>query len=142
MDLLDQKNVRLIDGASDWREAIRISVMPLEEGGYVEPRYKEKIISEVEKLGSYIIIAPFIALPHARPEDGVIKSQIAITLFKNEIKFDKENAIARLFLTLAAVDSSSHLNALMKISEILQDKEKVNNILKSDSSETLYGYFN
>ncbi|BAK81154.1 PTS sugar transporter subunit IIA [Candidatus Arthromitus sp. SFB-rat-Yit] len=142
MDLLDKKNVRLIDGASDWREAIRISVMPLEEGGYVEPRYKEAIISGVEKLGSYIIIAPSIALPHARPEDGVLKSQIAITLFKNEIKFDKENAVARLFLTLAAVDSSGHLNALMKISEILQDKEKVNNILKSDNVETLYGYFN
>ena len=71
------------------KEAIRMSVIPLEEDGCVEPRYKEAIISEIEKLGTYIIIAPYIALPHARPEYGVLKSQIAITLFRNEVKFDK-----------------------------------------------------
>lgn len=142
MDLLDKKNVRILDGASDWKEAIRMSVLPLEEDGCVEPRYKEAIISEVEKLGTYIIIAPYIALPHARPEHGVLKSQIAITLFRNEVKFDKEDAVAQLFLTLAATDSSSHLNALMKISEILQDKQKVEEILKSNDTETLYSYFN
>ena len=81
-------------------------------------------------------------MPHARPEYGVLKSQIAITLFRNEVKFDKEDIVARLFLTLAATDSSSHLNALMKISEILQNKEKVEKILKSSDTEELYSYFN
>ena len=66
-----------------------------------------------------------------------MKSQIAITLFRNEVKFDKEDIVARLFLTLAATDSSSHLNALMKISEILQNKEKVEKILKSSDTEEL-----
>lgn len=142
MDLLDKKNVRIFEGAADWKDAIRKSVMPLEKEGYVKPEYKEAIISGVEKLGPYIIIAPSIALPHARPEQGVLKSQIAVTLFRNEVQFDKEDSTAQLFVTLAAADSNSHLDALMAISELLQDEEKVGQILKSGDTETLYSYFN
>ena len=35
MDLLDRKNVRILEKADDWKVAIRKSVMPLEEEGYV-----------------------------------------------------------------------------------------------------------
>ena len=70
-----------------------------------------------------------------------MESQIAITLFRNEVQFDKEDSTARLFVTLAASDSNSHLDALMEISEILQDEEKVEQILKSEDEETLYRFF-
>lgn len=142
MDLLDKRNVKILERAADWKDAIRKSVMPLEEAGYVKPEYKEAIISGVEKLGPYIVIAPSIALPHARPEQGVLKSQIAVTLFRNEVQFGKEDSTAQLFVTLAAADSNSHLDALMTISELLQDEERVEQILKSDDTETLYSYFN
>ena len=141
MDLLDKKNVKILEKADDWKDAIRKSVMLLEEDGYVTPEYKEAVVSGVEKLGPYIIIAPSIALPHARPEQGALKSQIAVTLFRNEVQFDKEDASARLFVALAAADSDSHLNALMTISELLQDEEKVEQILQSEDTEKLYSYF-
>lgn len=141
MELLDRKNVKILEKADDWKDAIRKSVMPLEEEGYVKAEYKEAIISGIEKLGPYIIIAPSIALPHARPEQGVVKSQIAITLFRNEVRFEKEDSTAQLFVALAAADSNSHLNALMTISEILQDEEKVERILQSQDIESLYSFF-
>ena len=142
MDLLDRKNVRILEKADDWKDAIRKSVMPLEEEGYVKAEYQEAIISGVEKLGPYIIVAPSIALPHARPEQGVIKSQIAITLFRQEVQFEKKDSAAQLFVALAASDSDSHVEALMTISEILQDEEKVKQILQSENAETLYSFFN
>lgn len=141
MDLLEKGNVRILEHADDWKDAIRKSVIPLEEGGFVEAKYKEEIIAGVEKLGPYIIVAPSIALPHARPEQGVIKSQIAITLFKKPVEFHKENTSAQLFVTLAASDSNRHLNALVSISDILQDEEKVEKILQAEDAETLYSYF-
>lgn len=141
MELLEKGNVRILESAENWKDAIRKAVLPLEESGFVEARYKEEIIAGVEKLGPYIIVAPSIALPHARPEQGVIKSQIAITLFKHAINFDKENTSAKLFVTLATSDSNSHLNALVSISDILQDEGKVEKILKAEDAETLYRYF-
>lgn len=141
MDLLKKENVQIYDSARDWRDAIRIAVRPLEEHGYVEPRYKEEVISNVETMGPYIVIADNIALPHARPEQGVLKTQIGVTLFRQNIIFDGKDMPARLFITLAAEDSDSHLDVLMEISELLSDEETVQKILQAADTESLYRYF-
>lgn len=141
MSLLKQENVQICENAGNWKDAIKLSVLPLEQGGYVESRYKEGIIENIEKLGPYIIIAEHIALPHARPEQGAIETQIGITLFRRDIPFNNQGTSARLFVTLAAKDSSSHLDALMQISELLSDENKVDKILASPDVQTLYHYF-
>lgn len=141
MELLKKENVQIRDAAADWRDAIRIAVKPLEEHGYVESCYKEEIISNVEKMGPYIVIAENIALPHARPEQGALKTQIGVTLFRENVVFDGKDMPARLFVTLAAKDSNSHLDALMKISELLSDESTVESILEAPDTETLYQYF-
>lgn len=141
MNLLKRENVQICESAKDWRDAIRIAVKPLEEHGYVEPRYKEEIISNVENMGPYIVIADNIALPHARPEQGALETQIGVTLFRQNIVFDGKDMPARLFITLAAKDSDSHLDALMEISELLSDEEIVQKILEVTDTESLYQYF-
>ncbi len=141
MDLLKRENVQILDGAADWKDAIRQAVRPLEQNGYVEARYKDEIIANVNKLGPYFIIAENIALPHARPEQGAIDTQIGVTLFQQDIDFGGATSTARLFITLAAKDSNSHLDALAKISELLSDEEYVEKILSSKDVDTLYRYF-
>ena len=141
MDLLKKENVQIIDSVSDWKDAIRMAVLPLEQDGYVEPRYKEEIISNVEAMGPYIVLAPYIALPHARPEQGVCKSQIAVTLLRKEVDFEEGSKPVRLLITLAASDNNSHLDALMVISDLLQKEETVEKILNSKDEEELYSYF-
>ena len=44
---------------------------------------------------------------------GVIKSQIAITLFRQEVQFEKQDSAAKLFVALAASDSDSHVEACL-----------------------------
>ncbi len=141
MNLLKRENVQVCDTAKDWKDAIRIAVRPLEEHEYVAPCYKEEIISNVEKMGPYIVIADHIALPHARPEQGVLKTQIAVTLFKDNIMFEVKEEPANLFITLAAKDDNSHLETLMEISELLSDEERVKTILQSEDADTLYQFF-
>lgn len=141
MELLKKENVQICDAAADWRDAIRIAVKPLEEHGYVEACYKEEIISNVEKMGPYIVIADNIALPHARPEQGALRTQIGVTLFRQNVVFEGKDMPARLFVTLAAKDSNSHLDALMEISELLSDESTVEKILQSPDIEDLYQHF-
>ena len=141
MKLLKQENVQIIESASDWQEAIKLSVLPLEKGGYVKECYKENIIQAIKKLGPYILIAENVALPHARPEQGTIKTQIAVTLFKKDVKFDGRETAARLFITLAAEDANSHLNTLMQLSELLAEEENIEKILQVEDVHTLYQYF-
>ena len=141
MGLVKLENVQICEKANDWRQAIKISVQPLEQGGYVKSCYKDGIIETVEKLGPYIMIADEIAMPHARPEQGAIETQIGITLFREGVRFDGKETAARLFVTLAAKDSDSHVDALVKISELLSDDETVEEILEASDVQTLYHYF-
>ena len=41
MDLLKKENVQIVESASDWKDAIRIAVLPLEQDGYVYRRKDE-----------------------------------------------------------------------------------------------------
>ncbi|WP_287476947.1 PTS sugar transporter subunit IIA [Anaerostipes sp.] len=141
MDLLKQENVQIIDQASDWKEAIRQSVAPLEKGGYVQSCYKEEIIKNADELGPYFVISEKIAIPHARPEQGVNESQLAITLYKEPVIFSETWKNVKLFIALAAKDGNSHLDALKKITEVLQNPETVQAVTEADTAETLYEYF-
>lgn len=141
MNLIKESNVQILEGAADWKDAVCQSVAPLERDGFVTEAYKKAIIENVEQLGPYICIAPHIALPHARPEQGVLESQIAVTLFRREVDFNREDASANLFIALAAADSNSHLDVLVQITDILQDEERVANILQAKDETELYHYF-
>ena len=57
-ELVEKKHYRFVEGAKDWREAIRMSCEVLESDGTVEENYKEDIIKCVEKYGSYIVLMP------------------------------------------------------------------------------------
>ncbi|HJC83112.1 MAG TPA: PTS sugar transporter subunit IIA [Candidatus Anaerostipes avicola] len=141
MDLLKQENVQIIDQVSDWKEAIRQSVAPLEKGGYVQSCYKEEIIKNADELGPYFVISEKIAIPHARPEQGVNESQLAITLYKEPIVFSEKWKNVRLFIALAAKDGNSHLDALRKITEVLQNPETIQKIIEANTEEKIYEYF-
>lgn len=39
----------------------------------VEPRYYQAILDAVEQHGPYFVLAPGLAMPHGRPEEGVKK---------------------------------------------------------------------
>lgn len=141
MELLKLENVQICVRAADWRDAIRTAALPLEQHGYIEPRYKDEIIANLERLGPYIVIAENVALPHARPEQGAIQTQIGVTLFREPVQFEGKESTARLFITLAARDTNSHLEALVHISELLDQPGMIEKILSAADEETLFRYF-
>lgn len=140
-EMIQQKNIRIIDEVADWKEAISQAVSPLIENGYVETRYVDSIIENTEKFGPYYVIAPNIALPHARPEQGVLKKQLGILLLKHPVKFSSDGFDVRLLITLAASDSESHLQTLAKLSDILGDDDRIGKILGASSVEEIYRLF-
>jgi PTS system ascorbate-specific IIA component len=140
-EMIQQKNIRIIDEVADWKEAISQAVSPLIENGYVETRYVDSIIENTEKYGPYYVIAPNIALPHARPEQGVLKKQLGILLLKHPVKFSSDGFDVRLLITLAASDSESHLQTLAKLSDILGDDDRIGKILGASSVEQIYRLF-
>lgn len=140
-DMLQMQNVQIVPHVGSWQEAIKVSVMPLVEGGYVEPRYIDGIMENTALYGPYYVMAPDLALIHARAEQGVIKKQVAVTVVKDPIKFSDDGYDVRLLVVLAAEDSESHGACMAQLAGIFSDEERMQQIINAQSAQEVYNYF-
>lgn len=117
-------------------EAVRESGRLLCRQGLADESYVEAMLQNVKENGTYIVIAPGIAMPHARPECGAKKIGISLMTLKEPVVFGhKVNDPVKIVIGLCAVDHQTHLTALSELVEILNDKEKIHRILKAESPE-------
>ncbi|WP_434529166.1 PTS sugar transporter subunit IIA [Vibrio sp. K4] len=121
--LIDNNSIKLQAQASNWREAIKIGTDMLIASGAIQPSYHDAIISSVEELGPYICIAPNLALPHARPENGVIRTAFALVTLEEPIYFDGEDEPVDVLITLAGSSSDEHMEGLMEVTQVLDDED-------------------
>ena len=91
--------------------------------GAIQPSYHDAIISSVEELGPYICIAPNLALPHARPENGVIRTAFALVTLEEPIYFEGEDESVDVLITLAGSSSDEHMEGLMEVTQVLDDED-------------------
>lgn len=138
--MLQMNNIKIVDRIDDWKDAVHISLKPLEEGGYVETRYAEEIIQTTEEIGPYYVLAEDIALIHGRPEQGVLKKQIAITLVKEPVIFSSDSFPVRILIALAATDANSHLGIMQLLASIFMDDNKIKTFAGCNSREEIYDF--
>lgn len=121
--LINNNAIKLHQSAASWQEAIKIAIDMLIASGAVEPRYYDRIIEGITNIGPYIILAPGLAMPHARPEDGVLKTAFSLVTFDTPIYFDGESEPVRMMIALAGSDSDKHMEGLMEITQVLDDPD-------------------
>ncbi|MDR1902625.1 MAG: PTS sugar transporter subunit IIA [Treponema sp.] len=126
--------------AADWRGAVKVSGDKLIQNGIIEARYIQNMIKAVEELGPYIAIAPGVAIAHAKPEDGVIKTGIAITILKTPVNFGHtENDPISVIVTLAALDHDAHIDAMGDLMDVLENKYE--DIVRAETPENIFSLF-
>jgi len=142
-DLLTKDTIKLNVEAKDWEEAVRIGGELLEKSGVVESRYIEAMIETVKDMGPYIVIAPGVAMPHARPNAGVKKVGMSLITLKNPINFgNKDNDPVKIVVSFAAVDNTQHLEALRQLVEVLANNELLKKIMDAKSEEEVVELIN
>ncbi len=132
IDLITESAIELEVSSENWEEAVRRGGELLESSGAVENRYIHSMIEMVRQLGPYIVISKGIAFPHARPEDGVLRTGISLITLKEAVEFgDEENDPIKLVISFCSTDSEGHLNALSELVDFLRDEEAINNVMKA-----------
>ena len=119
--LIENNSIKLNQTAANWEEAIKIGTDLLVVSGAIEPRYYENIISKIKEMGPYIVLAPGLAMPHARPEEGVIRKAFGLTTLAQPVDFDGEQL--SVLVTLAGSDSDTHMEGIMEITQIFDDPD-------------------
>ncbi|EAS45618.1 PTS mannitol transporter subunit IIA [Photobacterium profundum] len=137
-ELLTTDVIRIHESADNWQQAIELSCQALIEKGAVEPSYVEAIFRSHAEMGPYYVVGPGIAMPHARPEDGVNQLSLGLTVIKQGVNFDAdENDPVKLLVTLAATDSNSHVEAIAQLVELFMNEEHIQMICNAQSVETI-----
>lgn len=125
-ELLKENTIQLNVDAKDWCDAITKGGQLLYEDGCIEKCYIEAMIKAMKELGPYIVIAPGIAMPHARPESGTKKVGMSLITLNKGVNFgNNENDPVSIVLCLCAIDHSTHLKALSEIAGLLEDPKNV-----------------
>lgn len=122
--LLTADFVALDVECSGWREAVKRSAEILLKKGYMEERYIDAMIRNIEENGPYVVISEGFAFPHEGLEMGTLKLGMSLIRLKTPIPFGtKEFDPVEFVCCLSAVDQKSHLKAFFHLVNMLQNKE-------------------
>lgn len=139
VDILSKQSIGIDEPAKDWQAAVRLAGKYLLKDGGIEERYIQAMINAVIEIGPYIVIAPGIAIAHARPEDGALKICLSIVRLKKPVNFGaKYNDPVDLIFGLSGNDHNSHIGALRDLAALLQNIDAVTQIRQAKSTDQIY----
>jgi PTS system ascorbate-specific IIA component len=135
---LPAENIQIVDSVSDWKQAIRLSAQPLLAKETMTEAYIDAIFNSHQELGPYYVLAPGLAMPHARPEQGAIKNGLSLLHIKQGVSFDaEENDPVYVVIMLCALSGDEHINMITALADIFSDDERLSALLKSSSIEEI-----
>ena len=130
--LLSLDAIRIGASAPDWRAAVRVAGDALVASGATSDGYTDEMIRTVESLGPYIVIAPGVALAHARPSPAVLRSGLSLVTLATPVPFGhRHNDPVRLVIGLAAPDDEGHVSALATLAEFIADDDRRDALMRA-----------
>ncbi|CAM7397196.1 PTS sugar transporter subunit IIA [Citrobacter sedlakii] len=121
---LTDNTIQLREQVSDWREALGICAGPLLQAGVITPDYVSAIVAQHQKLGPYYVLAPGLAMPHARPEEGAKAIGLSLLKLTDGVSFGAgENDPVDIIILLAAADKHSHIEMISALAELFSNDD-------------------
>ena len=134
------------DGSTDI-EGETVFIRPVELCGGpricpgAEEQLLEAMIENIKKEGPYVVITPRVAIPHARPEDGVNVLSMSLLVVKESVDFAPEKPV-NMIIVLAAIDNETHLKALAQLMEMLSSPKTIDRLLQLENKDEMMKMIN
>lgn len=138
--MFDNTNVQCVDEIKNWKDSIYIAAKPLLDNGYINKKYVDKIISNTKVTGFYMILDEYLAMPHARPEDGVINTGVSFLKLSKPCMYGTEPI--NLIFVIAAKDSNTHIDMIKNLLKIFQDESKKDKLINTNNKEEILNILN
>lgn len=108
--------------ASDWREAVRLAGAALVRSGATQDSYTARMIQVIDEFGAYIVIAPGLALAHARPGADVTREGLSVVTLAEPVAFGHpHNDPVSVVLGLAVTTPESHVTSVADLANVFND---------------------
>ena len=140
-NLLSEDNVSFHYPAETWEDVIRHGGQLMVDAGFTEPTYTEAMIDVVRDMGPYIVLAPGLAMPHARPEMGAKQVGTALVTLEKPIDFGSpENDPVSVAIFLCAPNKDEHIQLLTDIATLFEDEEFLDAAVNFESIEDVEAF--
>lgn len=139
LEFLNHETVQVVEERMTWQEAIRFSGKCLVESGAIEKCFLDQIISHTYYYGPYMFITDDVVIAHAKPEEGVNRLAVSMTVFKTPVAFSGSQN-ARIIFVLAAEDQEKHLKILRDIMKITEVFSRVEELEKKETVDEALDY--
>lgn len=140
-DLLSEDNVSFRYPAETWEDVIRHGGQLMVDAGFTDPTYTEAMIDVVRDMGPYIVLAPGLAMPHARPEMGAKQVGTALVTLEKPIDFGSpENDPVSVAVFLCAPNKEEHIQLLTDIATLFEDEEFLDAAVNFESIEDVQAF--
>ncbi|MFC0225371.1 PTS sugar transporter subunit IIA [Serratia aquatilis] len=137
-DWLNSDHIQLCDKVADWQEAVALSGQPLLQRGIITQDYLTAIFRQHQALGPYFVLAPGIAMPHARPEEGAKALGLSLLKINQGVQFHSEdNDPVFIVVMLSAPDSSSHIELISQLAELFSDNESMEKLFRAENKQQI-----
>ncbi|MGV8884473.1 MAG: PTS sugar transporter subunit IIA [Microbacteriaceae bacterium] len=128
--------IELAVAAGDWREAVRLTGAALVRSGSAREAYADEMIRMIDEHGPYVVIAPGLALAHARPGPAVIADGLAVVTLAEPVNFGHpHNDPVRVVLGLAIAPGGDHLGAVAALANVFNDSDAIDAIASATTPE-------
>ncbi|MCO6524133.1 MAG: PTS sugar transporter subunit IIA [Candidatus Schmidhempelia sp.] len=135
---LTAETINIVKAIDNWQTAIDICAIPLLQNGSISSDYLQAIYHLHENIGPYYVLAPGIAMPHARPEDGVNRLGLSLLLVKQGVNFNaSNNDPVYIIILLAAPDSESHLEIIQNLADLFSNSDDIQKMINANSYEAI-----
>lgn len=140
-DLLSEDNVSFRYPAETWEDVIRHGGQLMVDAGFTDSTYTEAMIDVVRDMGPYIVLAPGLAMPHARPEMGAKQVGAALVTLEKPIDFGSpENDPVSVAIFLCAPNKDEHIQLLTDIATLFEDEEFLDAAVNFESIEDVQSF--
>lgn len=135
--ILGEENIYTNLSFDSWESALYFGGEVLEEKKAVNSEYVESIINILKTHGSYMVINEHILLAHGRNEDNVFETSMLLMTLDNYIEFPSGKEI-KMIILFSSKDNKEHLNALLKLTELLDEKNLYDEIIDLETRKEVY----
>ncbi|MFG6078146.1 PTS sugar transporter subunit IIA [Erwinia sp. OPT-41] len=120
-----------------WEDLITIAAAPLIKGGFVTTEYPQAVIDNTRKYGAYYVFEEGIAIPHARPECGVIKNGFSLLTLARPVSISDSEPVD-IIVMFSGMDSDTHITqGIASIVELLDKAETLAQIRQATTVDEI-----
>lgn len=122
-----------------WSEIIQQAAKPLIAGGFVTAEYPQAVINNTLQYGAYYVFDEGIAIPHARPECGVIKNCFSMMTLKSPMAINGSEPVD-IIVMFGGTNGDSHITeGIASIVNLLDCEETLLQIRQAKTVDEIIG---